>query len=78
MSLSASGLADAITAAQGPAEDPAKQQSANMAIATGIINYLLANTTVTVTIPAAAIATTGGPTNQVGPAAPVPITGNIS
>ena len=54
-------LADRITAAQGDAEDPAKQAEANLAIATGIVNFLLNDVKVApgiaVTTPAGAGAT---------------------
>lgn len=79
MSLSASGLADAITTSQGIATaSPAVQAAANMALATAIVNYLTANGVIAVTIPASAIATAGSPAAQVGPPAPVPLSGTIS
>lgn len=82
MALSAAGLAAAITSAQGVATgSPASatiQSAANMALATAIVDYLIANTVVSATIPPSAIATAGGPTSQVGPPAPVPLTGTIS
>lgn len=40
MATTPQDLADALTAAQGPAEDTAKQDEANLAIATGIWNFL--------------------------------------
>lgn len=76
MAMTAAGLAASITSAQGPAEDTAKQDAANLAIATGIINYITANAVVTV--PAGvAVATTGGPAAQTG-ATTAPGTGTIS
>lgn len=71
MSFTAAGMAAAITQAQGPAEDTAKQDDANLKIATGVVQYIKDN--LQFLIPSGAIATTGGPTAQVGPAAPVPI-----
>lgn len=78
MSLSASGLANAITAEQGTAEDAAKQTDANLKLATAIVNYLIANGVINSTIPPSAINTAGGPAAQVGPPSPVSITGTIS
>lgn len=79
MALSASGLAAAITAQQGTAtDDPATQDQANLNLATAIVDYLTANATITVTLPSGAVATTGGPTSQVGPPAPVSLSGTIS
>lgn len=63
MAMTAAGLAAAITAAQGPAEDTAKQDAANLALATGIVNFLLASAQVAPGIP---VATAGGPTAQTG------------
>lgn len=76
MALSASGLAAAITAAQGAAEDPAIQDEANLKLATAIVNYITANAEVTVQ-PGIAVATTGGPAAQTG-ATTSPGTGTIS
>lgn len=53
-------LADALTAAQGPAEDTAKQDEANLAIATGIWNFLTQQLKVKT-----GIQTAGSSTNQV-------------
>ena len=41
--MTASGLADAITAAQGTAADPSVQAEANLALATAIVEYIQAN-----------------------------------
>lgn len=69
MSFTAQGMADAITAAQGPAEVPAMQSAANLKMATGIVNYIESN--LQFIIPSGAIVTTGSPATQTGPAAPV-------
>lgn len=74
MSMSAAGLAAAITSAQGPAENTAIQQAANLALATGIINYLISSAVVTVTIEPSTIATPG----FIGPPNPVDVTGGVS
>ncbi len=63
MALTASGLAAAITTAQGPAEDTSVQNDANMKLATGIIGYLIANAVVEPGIP---VATAGSPSAQTG------------
>ena len=60
MATTPQDLADAITAAQGPAEDPAVQLAANLALATGIWTFLTTQMKV-----AAGIPTAGGPTAQV-------------
>jgi hypothetical protein len=77
MPITPAGLAAAITAEQGAAANPTIQNDANMKLATAIINYLVANTVVTATIEPGTIITTGSPTTQAGPAAPVPLTGTI-
>jgi hypothetical protein len=63
MALSASGLAAKITEIQGPAEDTAKQDAANLALATAIVEYIKANAQVSVTV---TVSTTGGPAAQSG------------
>lgn len=78
MSLDPSALASAISAEQGPAEDPAIQDAANMKLATAIVNYFVANAQISCTIPPAAINTAGGPAAQVGPPSPVSISGTLS
>lgn len=79
MTMTISGLANAITSAQGTASpSPSVQASANTALATAIVNYLTANMTVTCVIPPSAIATAGNASAQVGPPAPVDITGTVS
>lgn len=61
MPLSAAGLAAAITAEQGPAQDTSIQDAENLKLATAIVTYLTANALVSVTV-----ATTGGPASQTG------------
>lgn len=61
MTLSAAGLATAITNAQGPAQNTAIQNAENLKLATAIISYLVSNTVVSVTV-----ATTGTATAQTG------------
>ena len=78
MTLSASGLASAITNAQGPAQDTGLQNSANMKLANAIISYLVANSVITVTIQPSSIVTVGTAATQTGPAAPLPVTGTLS
>lgn len=78
MGLSASDGAAAITAAQGAATNPAIQNAANLAIATGIANWLNNHLSISSTIPATSINTSGGPAAQVGPPAPVTITGSVA
>lgn len=75
MPLVGSGMGNAIKAKiiEGQATPP---NSADLdpfcaAIGEAIVEYLTANGLVI--IPASAIATTGGPASQVGPAAPVPL-----
>lgn len=63
MPATAQGLANAITAAQGPAENTTIQNDANLKLATGIMGYFLSVVKVATGIP---VATAGGPTNQVG------------
>ena len=63
MPMTAQGMADAMTTAQGPAEDGAKQAAANLALATGIVGYIQANATIPAGI---AVATTGSPSAQTG------------
>ncbi len=69
MAMTAQGLADAITAAQGAAEAPAIQADANLKLATGIVAYLTANETVAVT---------GSVTTGVGAGGAVVGTGTVS
>lgn len=71
MSFTASGMAAAITTAQGPAQDTTIQDDANLKIATGVVNYIKTN--LQFLIPSGAIDTVGGPAAQVGPSAPVDI-----
>ena len=47
MTLTAAGLAAAITAQQGAAQDTTIQYAANLALATAIINYITTNGVVT-------------------------------
>ena len=74
MTMTAQGLADAITSAQGTAENTEIQAATNLSLATGIINYLTANALITVTIGANTISTPG----NIGPTGPVQATGSIS
>lgn len=46
MTLTAAGLAAAITAQQGAAQDTDLQNEANLALATAIINYITTNAVV--------------------------------
>lgn len=69
MSFTAQGMADAITEAQGPAQDPSIQAEANLKMATGIVAYI--QSSLQFVIPAESIATVGGPAAQSGPASPV-------
>lgn len=50
MALTAAGLAAALTTQQGTSQDPALQNDANLDLATAIINYLKANTVVSVNV----------------------------
>lgn len=50
MTLTAAGLAAAMKSEQGASQDETIQDDANLKIATAIINYLVANTVVAVTV----------------------------
>jgi hypothetical protein len=50
MALTAAGLAAALTSEQGASQDAAIQDAANLDLATAIINYLKANTVVSVNV----------------------------
>jgi len=61
LTITAAGLAAAITAEQGPAQDTDIQDAENLKLATAIINYLVANTVVSVNV-----STTGTAAAQTG------------
>jgi molybdopterin biosynthesis enzyme MoaB len=50
MTLTAAGLAAAMKAEQGASQDETIQDEANLKVATAIINYLVANTVVSVIV----------------------------
>lgn len=69
MTMTAADLAQYMTNAQGPAQDTAKQNDANLKMATGIVDFL--KDKLTVTLNTGTVVTTGSSTTQTGPAAPV-------
>ncbi len=76
MALSPAGLAAAIKAEQGPAEDEAIQDAYNLKLATAIVDYITANAVVTVD-PGIPVTTAGPPTSHTG-ATTAPGSGTIS
>lgn len=61
MPMTPAAMAAAITAAQGPAEDPSIQDAANLKLATGIINHIEAAALVSVTTAMTTGSVTTGP-----------------
>lgn len=67
MTLTAAGLAAAITAQQGPAQDMTIQDDENLKLATALITYITANAVVNATV---AVTSVSGVTTGAGVSGP--------